>query len=54
MWAIENHAYNLGMGRLDGTVDDATAKRDLAENFPDLDDEAIERTWQRGAFYAAR
>ena len=52
--AIENHAYNLGMARLDGNVDDAAAKRDLAENCPELTDEAIDRTWQRGAFYAAR
>lgn len=52
--AIESHAYNLGMARLDGNVDAATAKLDLAENFPELDEEAIERTWERGALYAAR
>ena len=51
---IERHAYNLGMGKLSGMVTSAEAIADLAAKFPELDPPALDRTWERGSFYAAR
>ncbi|CAN5906017.1 hypothetical protein BH11MYX4_BH11MYX4_17500 [soil metagenome] len=52
--AIEEHAYNLGLARLDGNLVPGEAERDLAAAFPELDAEAIQRTWSRGVDYSQR